>query len=160
MLSAYDPNTHREIAREAFKRSDLVVNPDLLIGLGLNPEIRRNRFPNSYGVLLSIDGLIQDGAQFEDTEIPSLPNDTETYRMKHHFYDPQNNGRPLTFTIPATFTTPEFEDANTNDSYLSPTLIIPIILRLTTETLIGLRTDVKTPQLSCVEWPLCAVCRS
>lgn len=97
--NAYEPNTHSEISLVALTRTELVTNPNLLENLGLDSNIISNIFPNSFGDRRNIFQLVQDGAEFEDTEGTPLPNDTETYRMKHHFYDPQNNGRPLTLPV-------------------------------------------------------------
>ncbi len=104
IVDAYDPKTHREIAYHAFQRSYLGANwsnTTNIFGFG-------EKFPNSYGVPSNALELIRDGVEFEDKIMPIL-NDRESLRMKYHFYDPQNDGRPLTLKIPATLTTPEIK---------------------------------------------------
>ena len=87
---------------EAFERSDLGTSSTLLMGLGLNVDFRENNYPNVEGAIRNIEELLQDGVEFEDA-LTSLPNDPEDLRVKHHFYDPQNNGRPLTLPIVGEF---------------------------------------------------------
>ena len=92
LLQAYDPYTHRAISREALSRSAIMTDPDLLLSLGLDPGIRKNSFPNSLSENKNIFQLIQDGVEFEDSP-GDLGYGLAEFRVKHHFYDPQNDGR-------------------------------------------------------------------
>ena len=100
---AYEQATHEELSEIAFSRSVLMLDPSLYEDLNLNAS---DEFPNSNGLKGVIYQLIQDGAYFEDAILEGeLGENTggENLRMKHHFYNVQDEGRALDldpFTLP------------------------------------------------------------
>lgn len=117
---AYEVPTHRDLSNAAAQKS-VLAQPSVLTNLGLKAiDDPTQRFPSTGGptstkldqeckrsTVLTVLELIRCGGQFED-----LP----TTNSLNHFFDPQNNGRPLT-TVPAlpfqTFPSPAWslEDA-------------------------------------------------
>jgi len=95
-LHAYEIPTHREMSLMAYNRSVLVLDVSLLEDLDVDMTgVFRNSF-NDEGNILQ---LVMDGAEFEDADLFPLDSGLELFRMKHHFYNPQNGGSALKFGI-------------------------------------------------------------
>lgn len=132
---AYKERTHAELSKKAYLKSDL-GNRDhhFLLELGLIDKISdpAPKFPDeSYFLGLTITGrnirtieeLIEYGAEFEDDDSFF----TKIVRPFNHFYDPQNNGRALTYGLltgpPVNWPSPDwslednFEVSSQNYSY-------------------------------------------
>jgi len=92
---AYEVKTHEFITSYSINRSELVdPSSNLLSSLGFEHNIfsKKQKNPNSRGEQSTIFELIKFGSRFED-------NTDELFRPLNHFYDPQNEGRPLTILL-------------------------------------------------------------
>nr|MCU0974138.1 hypothetical protein [Burkholderiales bacterium] len=81
---AYEIETHEVLSEAAVDASALVNNSSQLERLGLQRGVRdpRQRFPDSKSDVLTVLGLVRQGARYED-DVLTLPP-----RPLHHFFDP------------------------------------------------------------------------
>jgi len=87
LAHGYAVTTHRAISQLAVSVSTLATSGGVLSDLGLRSFASIDQvFPNSKGDEKWIDGLIEDGAKFEDA-ILALPPDPSG-RSLNHFFDP------------------------------------------------------------------------